>query len=110
MSDFIVPDQIHVVPIVGGELKLSPSHDFLHHFERNGAWILKYWNCDAEPPHMSNVLLNAAAAQFLIDSCGIEVCERKRMGEQEHEQYLEWATLHELQELDFDDSGFGEDQ
>lgn len=32
------------------------------------------------------------------------------MGEQEHEQYLEWATLHELQELDFDDSGFGEDQ
>lgn len=101
ISEFVIPDNIFEVPIVNGVLHISPSHDFIHHWEANGAWMLKYWNTDVEPPRMNNIPVNEEQANFLIKACGIEVCERVRMGTQEHEHYLAWASVNELAELDF---------
>lgn len=100
MSEFIVPDVIYKVPINGGELFISPSCDFLHHFP-NDAWMLKYWNTDEQPPSLHNVFMHEDSAQFLQNKCKVEVLERKRMGQEEHEQYLGWAAT-QLADLDFD--------
>lgn len=101
MSEFIRKDQIHRVPIQGGELMVSSSHDFLHHFSRNGAWILKYWESNHEPPRFHNVVLAEEAAHWLMENCDLEVCERRFMGEQEHEHFMQWQEVN-LGELDFE--------
>jgi len=101
VSEFIRKDRVYEVPIEGGELLVSPSHDFLHHFARNGAWILKYWEANANPPKFNNVLLNEDSARWLMEHCELEVCERQYMGEQEHDHYLQWQET-QLDELDFD--------
>ncbi len=101
MSEFVRPDVIHRVPIKGGELLLSPSHDFLHHWRRNGAWMLKYVNMESDPPSFHNVILGEEAAQFLIQECGIEVCYREYMGTQEFNHYLQWQEMN-LDQLDFE--------
>ena len=106
MSEFIFEDVIHRVPIDDGELLLSPAHDFLHHFQRNGAWILKYWNSQAEPPCFNNILMCQESAEFLIEHCDIEVLERQRMGSQEHEHYMRFCE-DQLGELDFEPSPEG---
>lgn len=101
LKDFVIPDRVYQVPITEGELLLSPTHDFIHHFPAIDAWMLKYWNSQAEPPTFNNIPLHEEAAQFLIDSCGLEVCIRERMGAQEHEHYLGWAATNQLSDLDF---------
>lgn len=101
MSDFIRKDRVYEVPIQGGELLLSPSHDFLHHWARNGAWILKYWDSASEPPKFHNVILAEESAHWLMENCGIEVCERQFMGTQEHDHYLQWQET-QLDDLDFE--------
>lgn len=102
IAEFVKPDVIHQVPIQGGVLQLSPAHDFIIHWEANGAWMLKYWNQDIEPPKMCNIPINEAQARFLISACELEVCERHVMREQEHQHYLAWASLNALAELDFE--------
>ncbi len=99
--NFVKPDRCFQVPIDGGELKISPSCDFMNHFP-NDAWMLKYWDVEHEPPRMCNVFMNSASAQFLIDHCELEIVERKFMGEQEHSQWLGWASMYDLAELDFE--------
>lgn len=101
MNNFVRPDKIYEIPIQGGELKISPSCDFVHQFP-NGAWMLKYWDVDNEPPRMCNVFMDEAAAAFLIDSCDLDVLPRTFMGEQEHSQWIGWAALHSLDDLDFE--------
>lgn len=103
MSDFIFEDIVHTVPIEGGHLYLSPAHDFLHHFERNGAWILKYWNTEAEPPRFNNVVMCEESARFLIEHCDIEVTPRRKMSVQEHEHYMLFCE-DQMGDLDFEPS------
>lgn len=92
MSDFVRPDVLFRVPIIDGELLLSPSHDFIHHFERNGAYILKYIDMESDPPCPKNVPINEAGAFALRDTCQIEILEREFMGEQEYEHYLQFQS------------------
>jgi hypothetical protein len=107
MTDFVRPDTIHQVPIQGGVLSISPSIDFLHHFP-NDAWVLKYWN--SEGGNMCNVFMTGESAHFLNRVCGVEIMERQYMGTQEHEQYLGWASMTLLTELDFEaEDGQGTD-
>lgn len=101
MSEFIREDKVYSVPIVNGELLISPSHDFLHHWHRNGAWMLKYYNTEAEPPRMCNIPVSEVQARYLIDNCGLEVCQREFIGTQEHEHYLAWQAT-QLDDLDFE--------
>jgi hypothetical protein len=103
MSNFVIPDQVHLIPIQNGVLRLSPSYDILHHWEENNAWMLKYWNTDVQPPTFCNIPLGQEQADFLIQACGIEVCERKRMGEQEFQHYVGWlGTQGAIDHLDFE--------
>lgn len=106
MSDFVRPDHIYRVPMEGGsELQISPSIDFLHTFP-NGAWVLKYYDPNNEPPRFCNIFMSEESAMFLIEHCEVEAMDRQFMGAQEHEQYLGWAATFQLSELDFD---IGED-
>lgn len=106
MTDFVRPDQIFEVPIAGGTLRISPSCDFMHQFP-NGAWMLKYWDTDHDPPRMCNVFMEESSAAFLIDHCDLDVAPRTFMGEQEHTQWVGWAATHSIMDLDFeiDDNG-----
>jgi hypothetical protein len=101
MNDFIRPDKCFQVPIEGGELKVSPSIDFLHYFP-NGAWMLKYFDGEHDPPRFCNVLMTEQSAYWLMTNCGVEVMAREYMSESEHDQYLGWAATHQLAELDFE--------
>ena len=97
---YVKPDVMYRVPIQDGELQVSPSHDFLHRFEAIGAWLFKYHNVDIDPPAICNIPLTDEAAEFLIKSCGVEVCNRTFIGETEHEHWLDWKA-NEIQDLDF---------
>jgi hypothetical protein len=99
VSDFVRADVVHRVPIQGGELLISPSMDFLHHFP-NGAWVLKYWDSENDPPRFCNVFMHEDSANYLVENCDVEVMPREFMGTAEHEQYLGWAAT-QLTELDF---------
>jgi hypothetical protein len=101
MSEFVKKDVVYVVPIMDCELSICPSMDFMHHWQRNGAWMLKYWDVDVEPPRIANVLMNEAGAHALIRFCGLEVCERTFMGEQEHDHYIQFQEA-QLDQLDFE--------
>jgi len=101
MSEFVRKDQLYRVPIQGGELTVSPSHDFLHHWARNGAWMLKYWDANNEPPRMVNLVMEEEAARWLMAACGVEMMEREFMGTMEHEHYMRWMES-KMGELDFD--------
>lgn len=93
MSDFeVVPDRIFEIPMADGVLQVSPSCDIMHVFA-NGATMLKYWDVNNEPPRMCNVFMDQASAAWLVNTCDLEVLERKRMGTQEHEQYIGWAAM-----------------
>lgn len=98
--NYIRPDQVYEIPIQGGVLMVSPSCDIMHHF-RNGAWMLKYWDVNHEPPRMCNVFMPDATAAALVDMCDLEVLDRKYMGAQEHEQWVGWSATYNLLELDF---------
>ncbi len=101
MSEFIRPNRMYGVPIQGGELKISPSHDILHHWMRNGAWMLKYMDQGPEGVNMKNVVLHQEAAEWLITHCDLEVCERTFMSVDGHEHYLQLQE-GSLSDLDFD--------
>ena len=102
MSEFVRPDALYVVQIVNGELTLSPSHDFIHHFRRNGAYILKYIDLEAQPPQMSNIPMTEENAFALRDGCNLEIVERDYMGNQEFTHYIEWRMSNGLEHLDFE--------
>ena len=92
MADYVQPDRMYRIPIIDGELHVSPSYDILHRFEPLGAWVLKYWNVDHDPPQFSNVPMSNEAALFLIEECGIQVCYRTFIGTEEHKHLLDWQT------------------
>lgn len=92
MGEFVVPDKIHQVGIEDGFLNLSPAYDTIHRWGKIGFSMLKYFNCDVEPPTMSNVPIDEAGAQFLIDKCGLGVVPRPTITEHEHEIYVAWSS------------------
>lgn len=93
MGRMIVPDRLFRVPIEGGELCLSPSYDFLNYFPFVGAYILKYFNQEAQPPALCDVMLSERSAKWLMDTCGIECLERKTMSVSEHDRWIEWSSM-----------------
>lgn len=89
MSEYVRKDVIYRVPIQNGEMYISPSHDFLHRFERISAWILKYVATDAENNQkVCNVPLTDFQASWLVENCGLEVVNRTFIGAEEHEHWL----------------------
>lgn len=100
MSEFVRPDVIYRVPIIDGELMLSPSHDFVHHFKRNGAYILKYIDMESDPPCPKNIPVSEEHAFALRDNCQLEILEREYMGAQEFEHYMQFMDS-QLDRLDF---------
>lgn len=112
--DNIRPDQIYTVPIVNGELHLSPAHDFLHYFPWLDQWMLKYWNSESEPPTFCDVIIKKEAAEFLVSQLDMEVCCRTFITESEIErvrqfgaQMLESEFGEELKDIDGLDSEEG---
>lgn len=101
MSEFVRKDEMFKVPTVAGELHISPGFDFLHHWARNGAWMLKYVENAEDGIQLKNVIIDSNAASWLLQACGLEVCERTFMSETEHEHYLAWCEMS-LDTLDFD--------
>lgn len=102
MSEFVRPLRYYGVPTQAGELTISPSHDFMHHWARNGAWMLKYVANTEEGISLKNVVLHQRSAQWLIENCEVEVCERTFMSTDEHDHWVEFQTMVGLGELDFD--------
>ena len=92
--DNVRRDEIYTFPIEGGELKVSPSYDFLNYFPWLDRWILKYWNTDSEPPTFCDVMLPNKSAEFLIAHCDLEVCSRTFIGESERERLLAYDSEH----------------
>ena len=92
MGEFVVPDKIHQIAIEDGFLNLSASYDVLHRWSKIGFSMLKYYNCDVQPPVMTNVPIDEAGAQFLIDKCGLGVVDRPTITDHEHEIYLAWSA------------------
>lgn len=101
MSEFVKPNRYFNVPTQVGELVVSPSHDILHHWHRNGAWMLKYMDQGPEGVHMKNVVIHQEAAEWLITHCDLEVCERTFMSTDEHEHYLQLQEAS-MEALDFE--------
>ncbi len=93
MSEYIIPDKIHQIAIEDGVLNLSPAYDVVHQFSKLGFSMLKYFNCDVEPPSMSNIPIDEAGAQFLIDHCGLGVVVRDTITEHENEVYIAWSDI-----------------
>ena len=102
MSEFIRPPRYYSVATQAGELVISPSHDILHTWKRNGAWMLKYIAQDEEGISLKNVVLHQRSAQWLIENCEGEVCERTFMSTDEHDNWIEFQALAGLGDLDFD--------
>lgn len=100
MSEFVRPDCIYQVQIINAELLLSPSHDFIHHFRRNGAYILKYIDLESDPPRMSNIPMTEENALALSKGCNLEIVEREYFGQQEYDHYMAFMDS-QLDRLDF---------
>lgn len=97
---YVKPDKVYKVPVTDGELKICPTIDFIHFFPPLGAYILKYFNMESEPPRLCNVPMDEKAAYFLMQQCEVECVFRESMGEEEHDQWVNWQTT-ELNEADF---------
>lgn len=93
MSEFIRPPRVYTVPSQAGELQISLEHDILHHWEKVGAWMLKYIEATEEGISLKNIVLAEEGARWLIDNCGVVVCERDWISTQEHEHWLEFQTM-----------------
>lgn len=105
MSEFIRRPRFFSVPTQAGELIISPSHDILHHWRKNGAWMLKYMDQQSEGVQMKNVVLHQETAQWLIENCDLEVCERTFMSTDEFSHYTELVATQGLDHLDFEADG-----
>lgn len=97
---YVKPDKVYNIPIIGGELQICPSIDFLHFFPPLGAFLLKYFNMDIVPPKLCNVPMNEQAAYFLMQQCEVECIFREHMGEEEHDQWVNWQA-GQISEADF---------
>lgn len=95
---YIQPNKLFQVPIVGGELTISPAFDFIHHFGPLGAHILRYWDSDNKTLH--DIPLSAEAAGFLVAKCELEVVERVRIYEAENNNIVDYRAKY-LSEEDF---------
>lgn len=87
---YIKPDAIAKVPIIGGELLLSPGYDVLHYFAPLGAVMLKYWN--QEGSGMSNVLMTEESGHALAEQVGLMIVERPFIFVSEHESLVQWRA------------------
>jgi hypothetical protein len=64
--------------------------------------MLKYIAQDEEGISLKNVVLHQRSAQWLIENCEGEVCERTFMSTDEHDNWIEFQALAGLGDLDFD--------
>lgn len=97
-SNYIRPDMLSRVPIIGGELTLSPGYDVIHVFRPLGAVMLKYWNTDGGG--MSNVLMSEEQGMALGNIAGLAVVERPFILATEHEQLIKWQA-DQMRDSDF---------
>lgn len=90
MSEWIIPDKIHLVPIEGGELALSPAYDVIHRWRRVGFNVLRYW--DMDNGKMCNVALDDAGTDYLVQEVGLFTIPRDKIYDHEHKMYIDWKT------------------
>lgn len=109
MNEFVRPEVVYEVPTQVGELQISNSHDFLHHWRRNGAWMLKYLHNSGEGLELKNIVLAEVGARWLIEHCGVEVCEREFMSPTEYSHYVEFQAMTSMADFEAEFTGDGYD-
>ncbi len=103
MNEFVRPDKMTTIPITGGEMNISPAHDFIHYWPRIGAYILKYVDTGEDGQRQCNVPLQKEQAEWLIEECGMEQPYiRTFMGAEEHNHFIEYQ-MTQLDHLDFNE-------
>lgn len=91
-NNFVKQDRIVEVELADGEsIHLTESYDTLHRWEKIGFSMLKYYNCDVDPPVMVNMPLVEENADILA-GLGIGVVDRPNISKHEWEIYLDFGA------------------
>lgn len=85
-----MPDRLTRIGIEGGELLLHPGFDVVHYFPPLGSFMLKYFNEGGGG--MSNVMMHEASARYIVAEAGLEIVNRGRMFDSEHDALMQWQV------------------